>query len=146
MSDDQELAEDPAPEDGPTELSTVNIQDVLDGLRDAVVVADEGSRIVYVNAGTERLLGWKRRDLVGQPLTTIMPERLREAHVAGMARYLLTHDPRVIGKRPIRVAARDRSGKEVGAQLSFSAQRLAADLAMVVGSVRDVSARVRLGA
>jgi phosphoserine phosphatase RsbU/P len=144
MSDDPGLTEDPAPEDGPPELSTVTIQEVLDGLPDAVVVADEGSRIVYVNAAAERLLEWGRRDLVGQPLTVIIPERLREAHIAGMARYLMTHDPRVIGKRPIRVAASGRTGKEIEIELSLSVHRLDAGHEIFVGSLRDLSDRVAL--
>lgn len=144
MSDDPGITEDPAPGDGPPELSAVSIQEVLDGLPDAIVVADEGSRIVYVNAATEKLLGWGRRDLVGQPLTVIIPERLREAHLAGMARYLMTQEPRVIGKRPIRVAARGRHGNEVEIEVSLSVHELSAGHEMFVGSLRDLSDRVAL--
>ncbi len=144
MSDEPDLAEDSSPENGSAEFSTVNISEVLDGLPHAVVVADEGSRIVYFNASAERLLGWSHEDLIGQPLAVIIPDRLREAHVAGMARYLMSRQPRVIGKRPIRVAARARTGKEIEIELTLSAHRLDTGREMFVGSLRDLSDRVEL--
>ncbi|HWC38070.1 MAG TPA: SpoIIE family protein phosphatase [Acidimicrobiales bacterium] len=144
MSDEPDLAEDPAPDDALGQLSTVKIEEVLDGLPHAVVVADQGSRIVYINGGAERLLGWGRQDLIGQPLAVIIPERLREAHFSGMARYLLTRESRIIGERPIRVAARARDGKEIEIELSLSAHRLETGHDMFVGSLRDLSDRVAL--
>jgi PAS domain S-box-containing protein len=144
MSDDAQLAEDPAPNQGPSELSALRIQEVLEGLPHAVVVADEGSRILYANLATERLLGWGRGELVGKPLTVIIPERDREAHLAGMARYLLTHEPRVIDGRPIRVVASSRTGREVEIELSLTAHRPDSDREMFVGSLRDLTDRVAL--
>ena len=89
---------------------------VLDKLHDAVVVADDQNHIAYVNAATEELLGWPTGELVGERLTALIPERLREAHVAGYTRYQVTRQPRLLG-RPVRVPARRHDGSEVDVEL-----------------------------
>ena len=58
---------------------------VLDALHDAVIVADEDNVIRYANDATASLLGWRRDDLIGRPVTTIVPERFRQMHLAGFA-------------------------------------------------------------
>ena len=57
---------------------------------DAVVVADRRGRIAYVNPAIHALLGHRPEALVGQPLTVLMPERLRHGHGTGFARYAAT--------------------------------------------------------
>jgi PAS domain S-box-containing protein len=92
----------------------------LDVLNDPVLASDEDGRIHYVNAAAERLLGWPAHELIGKPLTTIMPPRLRAAHEAGFRRYMTTHRARIIG-RPIRVPALHRDGFEIEVELTLSA-------------------------
>ena len=47
---------------------------------DAVFVMDQAGRIVRANAQAERVFGYNRRDLIGQPVETLVPERFRTAH------------------------------------------------------------------
>src|SRR2546422_10768206 len=65
---------------------------------DAIVSADSAGRITYFNPGAERLFGYAATDVTGQPLTLLMPERFRDAHRAGLARYLATGEAHVVGK------------------------------------------------
>ncbi|HVM18389.1 MAG TPA: GAF domain-containing protein [Egibacteraceae bacterium] len=89
---------------------------VLDALDVAIVVADDVNHIAYVNDAAAQLFGWPRGLLEGQRLTTLIPQRLHEAHVAGYSRYLVTRRPRLIG-HPVRVPARRRDGSEVEVEL-----------------------------
>jgi PAS domain S-box-containing protein len=95
---------------------------VLDELSDAIVIADDRNHVVHANAAMEQVLGWPPGELAGQRLTTIIPERLREAHVAGYTRYMVTREARLIGQ-PVRVPARHRDGSEVEVQLTLHAFR-----------------------
>lgn len=106
----------------PAGALNVDHAEVLDQLAQAVVVADDGNRVTYVNTAGENLLGWPAEELVGQRLTTIIPERLHHAHVAGYTRYLTTGEPRLIGT-PVRVPARCRNGSEVDVELTLSVFR-----------------------
>lgn len=92
---------------------------VLDNLAAAAVVADEANHIVYANAAAEQLLGWGRGQLAGQRLTAIIPERLRDAHIAGYSRFQLTREARLIGSA-VQVPALRRDGSEVEVSLELS--------------------------
>ncbi len=65
-------------------------RNVVETATDAILTIDRDSRIQFANAATERIFGYPPADLVGQPLTMLMPPEQREHHVRGMARYLGT--------------------------------------------------------
>ena len=71
---------------------------VTDTANDAIISADERGRITHFNRGAERMFGYSAEKAAGQPLTSLMPERLREAHQAGFRRFLSTGQSRVIGR------------------------------------------------
>src|SRR5258708_7593275 len=115
---------------------------LLDGFADAVVAADLTGRIAYVNPATSRLLGWPGDELVGQPLLTLVPPRLHEAHRKGFSRFVATREPRLIG-RPTRVPALRKDGSEVEVELTLAVFPAEHDSgvaggALVVGSIRDL--------
>jgi PAS domain S-box-containing protein len=114
---------------------------ILDVLRDAVLATDDGGRIKYANAAAGRLLGWPAAELIGAPLTAIMPERLRSAHEIGFRRYMVVHQSRIIG-RPIRVPARLRDGAEIEVELTLS--EVPGPGQRVIAVLRDLRERVEL--
>ena len=62
-----------------------------------VVAADDTNRIVAVSAPLAAALGWDVDALIGRRVVALVPERYREAHVAGFSRHLSTGDARVLG-------------------------------------------------
>jgi PAS domain S-box-containing protein len=113
---------------------------VLETLLDAVVVADRAGRITYVNQAAERLLGWPAAELVGRPITAIVPPGLRNKHIAGFNRYRSTWNPRILG-RGIRVPAQRRDGTEVRIELGLTAFRGRGGEELYVAVLRDLSER-----
>ena len=93
--------------------------EALGAVTTAVVVADNHNRILFANPAAERMLGWEEGGLAGRRLTTIIPQRLRDAHIAGYSRYLVTGEPRLIGK-PAYVPALRRDGTEIGVWLHLA--------------------------
>lgn len=116
---------------------------VLDTFADAVIASDGTDHIVYANAACQKLLGWSGPDLVGMPLTTIMPQRMRAAHAAGFRRYIETGRGKIIGA-PIRVPALHRDGTEIDIELTLSALRIEDAEHLIVASLRDLRQRVEL--
>lgn len=53
---------------------------ILETMDDAIVVTDEGGRIVLFNAGAERMFGRRAEEMLGQPLDPLLPEPYRERH------------------------------------------------------------------
>jgi PAS domain S-box-containing protein len=60
------------------------------------VASDEANRIVAVSRSLADALGWAVEDLVGRRVVTLIPPRLREAHVAGFTRHLTTGEAHVL--------------------------------------------------
>src|SRR5690242_3960094 len=66
---------------------------ILERVPDAVVAADRAGRIVFVNALAEELFGYPRDELLGQPVETLWPARVRERYVRNMELYFATEHP-----------------------------------------------------
>jgi PAS domain S-box-containing protein len=111
-----------------------------DGLADAIVAADGRGVVVYANPAAERLMGWLKDELIGRPITVLMPARMRPAHSVGFNRYMSTREARIMG-RSVRVPAIRRDGEEIDVELTLSPYGRG-DL--VIASIRDLRERVEL--
>src|ERR1700728_1893181 len=58
---------------------------LLEAVPDAMVCVRVDGRIVLVNAHTERLLGARRNELAAQPVEMLVPEAMRDSHLARRA-------------------------------------------------------------
>lgn len=65
----------------------------LEAAPDAVVIVNSGGTIVLINSQTERVFGYQRTELVGRPIETLVPDRLRTRHMRHRRDYVA--DPRV---------------------------------------------------
>lgn len=128
------------PLDGPT--SRPVWEGVVDSLGEAVIAADPTNTIIYVNESTEALLGWSADDLIGSPLTKIIPARFRGAHLDGFARFVATGEGSMVGV-PVRLPALRNDGTEASVELMISRVRLGSQL-IVVGLLRDAAERIDL--
>lgn len=112
---------------------------------DAVVVADVGTgRIVLWSPSAERIFGYRERDAVGRRIEEVLiPERLRGAHQAGLARYRDTGQGRLMEDgAPVEVPALCADGDEIPVELTLSPIESARDgRRYVLALVRDARAR-----
>lgn len=63
---------------------------------DGIVISDHTGHIVWWNRGAENIFGYDVDDVVGKPLTMLMPSRYQTAHKTGLARLRATGKGRVI--------------------------------------------------
>jgi len=61
---------------------------LLEAAPDAMVCADASGQIALVNAQAERLFGYRRDELVGQPVELLVPEAARAVHPDHRAVYV----------------------------------------------------------
>ena len=80
-----------------------------------VVVADDQGLITYVNRRFETVFGWPPGEIVGSPLTVVIPKAFHDAHNLGLSRFLLTGQP-VLLNRPIALRTVTRDGQELDAE------------------------------
>ncbi|MFE9773780.1 SpoIIE family protein phosphatase [Streptomyces sp. NPDC005931] len=105
---------------GPSELVPWEPGQVHTG-RAPTIAADERDRIVAVNGPAADLLGWHPDDLVGRPLTMLVPEHLRRRHLAAFTSLLLSGQPRILG-RSVPLPALHRDGTLIPVRLFLQAQ------------------------
>ncbi|MEW2635225.1 SpoIIE family protein phosphatase [Streptomyces sp. NPDC048389] len=92
--------------------------------RNATIAADERNRIIAANGPAAELLGWPADDLVGLPLTTLIPEHLRRRHLVAFTSLLLSGQPRILG-RSVPLPALHRDGRLVPVRLFIQTQETA---------------------
>jgi PAS domain S-box-containing protein len=115
---------------------------LLDSAPDAMVCVDGCGRIVLVNAQAERLFGYRRDELVGQPVEILVPDLSRKAHRAHRERYAADPKPRAMGSG-MELPARRRDGSAFPTEISLSAIDTD-DGILVIAAVRDVTERLEL--
>jgi PAS domain S-box-containing protein len=116
------------------------LQPILNTAIDAVVVMDARGLVVDWNARAETTFGWTRAEVLGLSLgDIIVPERLRDAHQAGLTRFLATGQNAVLG-RLLELSAIRRDGSEFPVELSITTSGEAVD-PLFLGFIRDISER-----
>jgi diguanylate cyclase (GGDEF)-like protein/PAS domain S-box-containing protein len=115
---------------------------VTESASDAIVSADARGLIVSWNRGGQAMFGYDESDVIGKPLTVLMPERYRDAHERGMGRFLLTNEPRVIGMGAVEVHAQHQDGSEFPVELSLS-HWSEGEGRFFTGILRDITERKR---
>lgn len=87
-----------------------------------VVIADEEGLINYVNQRFEKVFGWPANEIVGRPLTTIIPRNLHDAHHLGFSRFLTTGKPTLLNQA-LKLKAVTKAGQEFEAEHMIIAER-----------------------
>jgi PAS domain S-box-containing protein len=121
--------------------SEAMLRGVTETAHDAIIAADTGGLIRFWNPGAERLFGYRTDEVLGQPLTMLMPERFHDAHRRGMRRYVETREARVVG-RTVELAGRRKDGTEFPLELSLGAAPLEGGMSFT-GVIRDITERKR---
>jgi PAS domain S-box-containing protein len=85
---------------------------------DAIITIDEDSKIIYANEATEHVFGYSADELIGKPLTKLMPQRFRSRHEAGLRRYITTNKKN-IGWTAVELSGGHKSGAEIPLEISF---------------------------
>ena len=106
---------------------------------DVVLMVGEDNLIRFCNPAIAQVLGWSPDEVFGQPLTMLQPERMRDAHRHGFARYLAGGERR-LDWRAVEIVALHRDGREIPVEISFSDMQI--DGHRIFGAfMRDVTQR-----
>ena len=131
----------PRPEPLSLEASTARLRAIVDAATDGIVSANASGDIIDINRAAEQMFGYATGELLGRPLTTLMPKRFRPAHRAGFERFQTTREARVIG-RTIELAGVRKNGQEFPVELSLAACHTV-EGEIFTGILRDITERRR---
>jgi PAS domain S-box-containing protein len=121
---------------------------LFERIQDAVIVADARTqRIVLWNAAAAKMFGHSASEAMKMRVEDLVPEPLKDAHRAGIARYARTGRGRYIDSdAPLDLPAVRKNGQEISVELSLSPIRPIHDAddgeaRFVLAIARDVTAR-----
>jgi PAS domain S-box-containing protein len=114
---------------------------VVETATEAVVSIDGDSKILFVNPATIRIFGYQSSELIGQPLTMLVPEFMRELHKAGLQRYLAT-GRRHVNWQGTELVGLHKNREEFPIEVSFGEGRKDGR-SIFTGFIRDITDRKR---
>src|SRR5262249_30812318 len=101
---------------------------------------DAEGRVVDLNPAAEAMFGYRRDEAIGCEMAMlIIPDRLRDAHRRGLARFLATGVAPIVGKR-VEMPGMRKDGSEFPAELTV-VQVPTSGPVIFTGFVRDISER-----
>ena len=115
---------------------------VFDTANDAIISADSAGNIVDWNPGAERIFGYPKDEVCGQPMTLLLPVRHQAGHLSGMERVRTGGAKHVIG-RTVELEGRRKDGSEFPLEISLSEWRTG-DHLFFSAVIRDITERKRL--
>ncbi len=112
---------------------------LLESAPDAIVIVNGIGQIVIVNSQTERLFGYERAELLGQPIEILVPPRLRSAHTRHRLNYSREPKTRAMGAS-LDLSGLRKDGSEFPVEISLSPLQTDTDT-LVSSSIRDITER-----
>ncbi|MHC4149784.1 MAG: sensor histidine kinase [Planctomycetota bacterium] len=119
--------------------SEKRFRSIAETANDAIISADSEAKIVFWNNGAERVFGYSAEEIIGEPITVIMPERYRHAALKGYRRVVETGKSRV-GGHPVEVYGLNKNGRELPVELSL-ARWDTKDGVFFTSIIRDITER-----
>jgi diguanylate cyclase (GGDEF)-like protein/PAS domain S-box-containing protein len=122
--------------------SEARYRTILDTAFEAIVTITPDGIVRWFNRGAERIFGHRAEEVIGQPVTLLMPERYRGFCVAGLHRYLRTGEARVVGGTTELVGLR-KDGSEFPIEMSLGETHENGER-LFTGVIRDITERKRI--
>ena len=114
---------------------------IVEAANDAVISMNEHGLIVLANPATTRMFGYELVEILGKPMTILMPESMRNLHTHGYTRYLATGQ-RHLNWHGVEVTALRKNGQEFPVEVSFG-EMTSEGHKIFTGFIRDISEKKR---
>jgi PAS domain S-box-containing protein len=119
--------------------SESKFRSVAQSANDAIISSDKNGHIVFWNSAAQRMFGYTESEIMGRPLTDLMPQNFRQAHQRGLSTYPSKSESRIIGKT-VEMVGLTKEGMKFPIELSVSSWNTGKDI-FFAGIIRDISER-----
>lgn len=120
----------------------INVSGLLDIIIDAVIAIDERQRIIFYNSAAEQIFGYAPDEVMGQPLTLLIPPRYSDTHARHVRHFGdLSQTSRAMGARSS-ISGYRKNGVEFPAEAAICKLEQDGERIFVV-ILRDITERKR---
>lgn len=119
------------------------LQMIISTTRDAMISIGNDGLITLFNPAAEKMFGYKKEDMLGQPLDRLMPEQYRHHHSQYVTSYFATGKPDGIIGSTVELPALRSDGSIFQMEMSLSAGSLG-DKQFVIAVARDITERKKI--
>jgi len=123
--------------------SEENYRQLIEAAQDAIICIDEKGIIFLWNESAEKIFGYSKYEIIGQPLTTIVPEKYQTAYQEGFNLFS-TSDKNTISDKPVEVSGITKAGVIIPTELSVFSYKAENEQLALIGIVRDLTERKRI--
>jgi PAS domain S-box-containing protein len=117
------------------------VRSIVQSTDDAIIVMDTQGQVAFWNRGAEKMFGYAAEEMMGRPVTRIVPERFRDAHQRGVQRVAAAGRLTVQANMFELVGLR-KDGTECPVEFSLAAWTAKQGL-LITGILRDITERKR---
>jgi len=122
--------------------SELKFRSVTQSAKDAIISANANGIITSCNKAFQHLFGYEKQEIIGQPLTVLMPGSFVESHKRALENHVKTGESRVIGQT-VELAGLTKGGLEFPLELSISTWKVGGEI-YYTGIIRDISKRKQI--
>jgi PAS domain S-box-containing protein len=119
--------------------SELRFRSVAQSAHDAIIAADSRGNIIFWNQGAQAIFGYAEADVLGKPLTLLMPPRYRDAHQRELERLQTTGESHRLGQ-PMALQGLRQDGSEFAVELSLATWQTE-EGTFYSGILRDITER-----
>ncbi len=112
--------------------------EVVEAMPDGVVIVDQRGTMTLVNREMERLLGYRRDEMLGQPVEMLLPVEVRSTHHEHRDGFNANPHRRAMGAG-LDLSAQRKDGSVFPVEISLAPAEVAGER-VVIATVRDVTA------
>jgi PAS domain S-box-containing protein len=116
----------------------LRFEQLVEYLPDAMVICQPDGRIAMVNKQAEQLFQYSRKELLGKPVATLIPEKNRANHNEHIKTYVAAPTVRPMGSRDRVLYGLRKDGSEFPVSISLSPIDSGEDM-LVASAIRDIT-------
>jgi PAS domain S-box-containing protein len=123
------------------EESEKRVRSIVDSAKDAIISCTGGC-VASWNRAAQTMFGYSADEILGKPVTLIMPERYRDPHRGAMERLASTGKPTMLG-RTVELVGLTKDGKEFPLEMTYSSWKVG-EQTYYTSIIRDITERKQM--